>query len=183
MLQTPKPPGAGNAVHVLNRLLRDMISPSLRELGFKGSGRRFALHAHGSDDHALLGIQANRYNDWSLARFTLNVSFYTEEEWAGVQAERLAMGMPAPSTPSPNEEYFCGWSARVGYLYEPAHDHWWAVRDEAGADVVAADVIHVVDAFVKPQLTARLMGEEPPPTFSQSQVRCTWADCPGSMPA
>jgi hypothetical protein len=65
-------------------------------------------------------------------------------------------------------------------LYEPGHDHWWGVRDEADAELVAADVLHVVTTYVLPHLTARLAHQDPPPTFNDSDhpdVRCEWAYC------
>jgi hypothetical protein len=80
----------------------------------------------------------------------------------------------------PGSEYFCGWSSRVGYLYEPGHDHWWGVRSEADAEFVAPDVIDVVRRRVLPQLTARLAHQDPPPEFYDSDhpdVRCHGAHC------
>jgi hypothetical protein len=161
-------------------MLRDLVAPGLRELGFTGSGKRFALRpATENGDFGLLGIRGWPYNDATLARFTLNVAFYTAEEWALAQATAEHNGL-ARTVPSPNEQYFCGWTTRVGYLYEPGHDHWWGVRDEADAQLVAADVIRVVRTYVVPQLTARLNRQNPPSEYSdghQSERRCEWPYC------
>jgi len=138
-------------------MLRDKVGPGLRGLGFAGSGNAFALRTDGfSRDHALLGVRSWRYNDAALTRFTLNVSFYGAEDWDTAQATAKRLGLRPQAKPSPNEEYFCGWSERIGFLYEPGHDHWWAVQNAADAQLVAADVIHVVKTYALPQLTARL---------------------------
>jgi hypothetical protein len=161
-------------------MLRDKVAPALRALGFSGSGNDFELRPGSSQDHALLGVQRWRYNDAALARFTLNVAFYTAEDWDHAQATARQNGWTLQVKPSPNEEYFCGWSERIGYLYEPGHDHWWGVRDETDAELVSADVIHVVETYVLPQLTARFARQDPPPDFYDSDhpdMRCEWAYC------
>jgi hypothetical protein len=182
MLRTPRSPRdeSASAVRVFRTMLRDTVAPALRELGFTGSGSSFALPPNPDGDYALLGIQGDRYNDASLARFTLDLAFYTAAEWTGIQADAAQQGRKSQSKPSLNQQYFCGWQQRVGYLYQPAHDHWWAVRDEAEAQLVAADVIRVVGTYAVPQLWARLAHEDPPPTFSDGTRRgdpCPWPHC------
>ena len=160
-------------------MLRDRVAPGLRDLGFTGSGKSFTFRAdRNSADHALLGVQGWRYNDAAVARFTLNAYFYSAEDWSRAQESTRRRGMTPKAKPSPNVEYFCGWKDRIGYLSEPGHDHWWAVRDDAEAELVAADVIHQVKAYAVPQLAARLDRRQPPPTFSDgSDGPCKWPLC------
>jgi hypothetical protein len=165
-------------------MLRDTVAPALREMGFAGSGKRFAFRPGvPTGDFALLGVQGWKYNDASLAMFTLNLMFLTAEDWALAQAQAAQWGLMPDAKPSPNTTYFVGWEERVGYLSRPGHDHWWAVTNEADAEVVAADVIRRVRTFVVPQLTARLARTAPPPTFGDNDhpnERCKWPHCLGS---
>src|SRR5687767_2928330 len=95
-------------------MLRDLVGPELRLLGFKGSGRLFSM-----DDHrcwSRLGFQASRYNSLSEVRFTVNLCVVDRERWLAARAQ-------APHLPAvPVVGHYYGrharldWQARIGEL-------------------------------------------------------------------
>lgn len=161
--------------------LKERIAPGLRAQGLIGSRQHFHLpNAHG--DLALLGFQRWRYNDAELARVTANVAFYGAEEWSEARTKEPWL----PALPSPNEEYFVGWHERVGFLLPYPHDHWWSVtsaRDDAA--LLASDVLAVVEAYVLPQLQARIDGQIPPEPVEpivSTESHCPWPYCEDTAP-
>lgn len=166
-----------DAKELLKLTVRDLVAPELRSLGFKGSGFKFRLPSD-NGDHALLGFQSWPYNRPDLARFTANASFYGAAEWHAARDENPAL----PETPLPSMNYLVGWEERVGYLLRPyPHDHWWAVRQDAEeAELVARDVVAVIQGDVLPQLLARLDGNEPADIAKvvvRTSSECPWPCC------
>lgn len=165
-----------DARKALADVLRQQIAPRLRALGFVGSGRTFRLpnpEAH----FALLGFQRCRYSDPELARVTANVSFYRAEEWREARTRQPSL----PATPGANTVYSVGWHERVGYLLPFPHDHWWPVTSaHEDAALVASDVLAVVEAYVLPQLLARIEKQVPPTPVEPvvfTTSHCPWPYC------
>jgi hypothetical protein len=60
-----------SAQETFRNLMKTLIAPGLRALGFKGSGQNYQLP---SDDHwAMLGFQKSVSSDSETIRFTINV--------------------------------------------------------------------------------------------------------------
>lgn len=130
-------------------MMRGVVVPELRRLGFVGSGRNFTLPA--PDHYATLSFQQSRGNVWTLARFTANLSVISHEEWSEWSAAQVGATEPA-DRPRPGWSYAVGWSERLGMVSQHDHDYWWSVwagfpTDDVAADLVAAIRDHAVPAM------------------------------------
>lgn len=105
---TTVPPGSETAQETFARFVRDHLAPSLRSLGFKGSGSRYKLD-HG-EHRGYLTLLKSRHNT------TRAVVEFTVELWVADAATGQAY-----------------WSARLPHVM-PEHAHFWW-RLPAGADV------------------------------------------------
>jgi uncharacterized protein DUF4304 len=66
-------------------MLKTLIAPGLRAVGFKGSGQNYRLP---SDDYwAMLGFQKSTSSDAGHVRFTGNVVVVSRSGWDTVRAE------------------------------------------------------------------------------------------------
>jgi Domain of unknown function (DUF4304) len=131
-------------------MIDTVISPRLRELGFKGSGGRYEL---GSTSHwALLGFQKSAYSDRQTVRFTVNLTAVERDVWARGAEEHPYWGK-RPSAGViygamvPNE--------RIGRA-AGREDTWWDVR--AGEDSVATarEVLADIEQFALPWLRSHM---------------------------
>jgi hypothetical protein len=73
-----------------DQMMRDQIGPALREMGFKGTRRKFSYRS-GSHSGSVQWQKDGRFARAQLLPFTANVSY-----WCG--ADRIGMLMPAPAT-------------------------------------------------------------------------------------
>jgi hypothetical protein len=85
---------AVTAQDVYAALIKDDISPAMREQGLVGSSGRYALK---SDSHwALVGFQKSWYSDRAEVQFTVNLLTVRRDDWESLIAERP---YSAPSRP------------------------------------------------------------------------------------
>src|SRR3954454_17974031 len=104
-------------------MLRDVVAPSLRGLGFKGSGSKFVFPS-AVGDFAGLGFQKDWWNTPQVCRFTVNVAFISGTQW---QQARDA-GLLLPDGPNLADASTVGhhvkiWAPRIGKFLDPPHDH------------------------------------------------------------
>lgn len=135
-------------------MLREDIAPALRELGFKGSGKRFTLPS--AVYFAAIGIQSSVASTGDRVKFTLNLSVVPKETW---NLARAADGS-LPATPSPNVAYersASQWWERIGILAYGS-DQWWELDCRLGnqRDRVAKGIIAAVHDFGLPALRAQM---------------------------
>jgi hypothetical protein len=124
------------AQHLYDDMVKRLISPGLRQLGFTGSGGRYSLRADGC--WSLLGLQKSVYSDGHEVRFTANLMVANKETWAGLRAEKPYL----PERPAPGTLYGDQIAQkRIGSLLPAVEDTWWRVYDGVDLDAVANDVI------------------------------------------
>ena len=133
-------------------MMREQVAPRLRTLGFKGSGQHFAL---ASDTHwALLGFQRSAWGDSKEGRFTINLTVVSKDAWEASRADRPHRGA------SPAHNAFEGvpaWEERIGMLVDQT-DLWWWVRAGEPTQVVAAEVVEVVEDYALPEMRRQITG-------------------------
>lgn len=128
-------------------MLKEHLSPALRDLGFQGSGGNYRL----ASDTAwmLLGFQKSVESDASQVHFTVNASVIPKRVWD----EMRKPGWPE----RPNASRFYGtWATqqRVGPLRGDGQgDKWWHVRADQPTDAVVADVLADIRGYVVPWMT------------------------------
>lgn len=145
----------GRAAQTFTGFLREDIAPRLRELGFKGSGRRFSLP---DDDHyAVVSFNTRRTGFDDRVQFTLSVSIVEKARW-----ERARQASPSlPTRPSAVATYGLDddvWWRPVGTIVG-GHERWWTL-DAAGTrrGFLAREVLGAIQDAVLPTLRRRLAG-------------------------
>lgn len=135
--------------------MRDHLGPGLRTLGFRGSGRAFAIP---DDAHWIqIGIQRSVHSDAARIEFTINLQVFERRVW-----DQLRTKLPyLPARPSPNTRYGPSvWQQRIGLLMPPGDDHWWELTPRTdlanlGSEVIDAVLFHVMPAIQR-QISAGL---------------------------
>ena len=148
-------PRVGRASQTFTCFLREDIAPRLRELGFKGSGKRFSLPDN--DHYAVVSFHTRRTGFPDRVRFTLNVSIVEKATW-----ERAREATPAlPAQPSAAASYGLDdgmWWCPVGTIVG-GHERWWTLdADGARRDFLAREVLGAIEDAVLPTLRERLIG-------------------------
>lgn len=133
-----------------NSVLRDVVAPALREMGFKGSGKLYRL-----DDEkcwARLGFQSSVSNSAERVKFTVNLLVSDKDAWTRSRDERPYL----PEVPSPNVSYGQPvWWERIGALMPSGRDQWWTITNPRVASNVALEVVAAVRDFALPALIAQ----------------------------
>jgi Domain of unknown function (DUF4304) len=92
-------PAVATAQDTYAEMLKTLVAPGLRAIGFKGSGQNYRLP---SDDYwAMLGFQKSTSSDAAHVRFTANVLVVSRSAWDAVRAE-------SPHLPEPNGDDLLG---------------------------------------------------------------------------
>jgi hypothetical protein len=139
------------AQETYSEMLKTLIAPRLRELGFKGSGQNYRMP---SGDHwAMLGFQKSTSSEASHVRFTVNVLVVSRSGWDAVRSE-------SPHLPErPTATTYWGtfvWQKRVGDLLPGGEDLWWEVDAGADATELADAVVWAVRDYVLPAMLRQM---------------------------
>jgi hypothetical protein len=128
-------------------LIKTLVAPGLRALGFNGSGQNYQLP---SDDHwAMLGFQKSTSSSANRVRFTVNVLVVSRRTWEAARAETSYL----PERPTANT--FWGtfvWQHRIGELLPGIGDVWWDVEADVDAAELADAVLWAVRDYVVPAM-------------------------------
>lgn len=140
------------AQEVFDEMLRLGIRPSLREIGFQGSGSTFVWPS--KNDIAQLGVQKSAFSDRNSLKFTINVTVANRAAWDRSRIERPSR----PKVPAPNTAYGGDliWQRRIGKLLPAGEDHWWWLSAESDWTGVANEVVDAVSQHVLPELLRHL---------------------------
>jgi hypothetical protein len=118
-------------------MLRDLITPALRELGMGGPGGGYR---GASGDYAgFLGFQKSRYNTKDEVEFTINLG--------------------AAYTPT-GDGY---WDDRIGAVMPARRDTWWTLRTGQPIEPVAAAALAAIRSYGWPAIQAALDSPGFPP--------------------
>jgi len=132
-------------------LLKSLIAPRLRALGFKGSGQNYTL---ASDDHwAMLGFQKSTSSDRGRVRFTANVLVVSRTGWDEARAAQ-------PHLPKrPTATTYWGtfvWQERIGALLPGGQDQWWEFNASSDATKLADAIESAVRDYVLPAMRRQM---------------------------
>jgi Domain of unknown function (DUF4304) len=85
------------AQETFRTMMKELVGPGLREMGFKGSGQNFSLPS--PDYWALLAFQRSAWSDSTALHFTINVLVVERQLWEQMKGERsYVKGNPTAST-------------------------------------------------------------------------------------
>jgi hypothetical protein len=139
------------AQETYNELLKTLIAPGLRAIGFKGSVRTTGCL---SDDHwAMLGFQKSTSSDATHVRFTANLLVVSRSAWDAARAE-------SPHLPErPTATTYWGtyvWQKRIGELQPGGEDMWWDVEAGDDAAELADAIVWAVRDYVVPAMRRQM---------------------------
>lgn len=145
---------ADPATDVYARLIRDVISPQVRLLGFQGSAGKYRLKEAG-DDHALLFFQKGFDNNaWEMT-FTINLTYITADAWVQASRKYGFTGRPTGRGIEPAD----GWFERIGMLEDPPTDRWWTLRTQDDVPQVTKHVLRWLRDEALPELRRQVSGD------------------------
>lgn len=133
---------AETAQDTWDRLVRQHLRPTLRKMGWRGSGNRWEI----PDEHSfgLLGLQKSRRSSREEISFTINLSVVSKESW---EAWRSLRGEGERALPHPGIAYArSDWSSRIGRLLPDARDTWWSVTPETDVAILGEELLcHIAE--------------------------------------
>jgi hypothetical protein len=129
-------PGSETAQETFNHFLKEDLAPSLRSLGFKGSGAHYRLDR--GDYQGTLGFQKDRHSTRAVVGFTINVS-------AGHRPTKRGY-----------------WGGRIGHLMPEFANLWWRVPHGADTHELLIDVVASIRDYALVALEAVLHDPEFP---------------------
>jgi hypothetical protein len=137
-------------------LVKESLSPALRELGFRGSGGRYSLPC--AHCWAQLGFQKSSYSGAKEVQFTAKLQVANTSAWEHGRSERPYL----PERPAPGTIYGGDVAAyaRIGDLTPDASDKWWRIHGDIDAAAVVADVIHDVREYAMPWLVEQMRARD-----------------------
>jgi hypothetical protein len=134
-------------------MVKNLLSPELRAMGFKGSGGRYSLPSE--ECWALLGFQKSTYSDAVKLQFTVNLAVVTRSDWAALRASE-PFHPEKPSAQLGTSK--AGHNVRIGQLYsdEPG-DWWWSMRSDADSAEVASSVLDGIREYGLPWMRSLMV--------------------------
>jgi hypothetical protein len=138
------------AVDAFDEMVKNVIRPRLREMGFRGSGTTFTWPSE--ETIAQIGMQKSQFGDRNHVKFTLNVTVANAAEW-----ERQREAKPhLPKRPAPNTLYGSFiWQRRVGKLMPRGEDRWWLLDGDSDVRALGEEVVQTIATYVLPALRER----------------------------
>jgi Domain of unknown function (DUF4304) len=139
------------AQEAFTMMVKEQIAPSLRELGFKGSGQRFVLP---SEKHwAQIGLQKFTRSNRDFVDFTANVTVVPRDVWEAERAEAPHL----PKQPAPNIFYGTyAWQKRIGDLVPEREEKIWRVSPDRPTEHVAEEFVAAIRDYALPAMRKRM---------------------------
>ena len=128
--------------NAIENVIRGDLAGRLKDAGYRRAARTF--FAEFSDHTCVVNVQADKWNQGSSGRFTINLGVYFPE--LAQLMETLPLSGVYP------KEHECNVQERLGSLMHDGRDVWWEI--DAGTDVakLAGEVGNAWAAFGKPWL-------------------------------
>ena len=141
-----------SAQEAFRAMLKEHVAPSLRALGFKGSGQNYQLP---SDTHwALVGFQKSEFSDSETITFTINLQVIRRSDWDEARRESPWMGERPTATTTWGLSL--AWSKRIGQLTPSGEDLWWTFRAGTDTTQLAGAVLWAIEDFALPAIREQL---------------------------
>jgi hypothetical protein len=132
-------------------MLKTLVAPGLRAIGFKGSSQNYRLPSN--DYWAMLGFQKSTSSDATQVRFTANVLVVPRSAWDAVRTEK-------PHLPErPTATTYWGtyvWQKRIGELLPGGEEMWWEIEAGADAAELADAIVWAVRDYVVPAMRRQI---------------------------
>jgi len=137
--------GAGEA---FQRLLRDGISPVLKQYGYRRKALTFHLSRHGN--WGVLNFQKSRKSTSEVIYFTLNLGVASAKLLV-FSGSRFAEAAPALED--------CHWRERLGFLLPEHQDKWWTIDANSSVPQLADEFRRHLQGFAVPTIEKYIADE------------------------
>ncbi|MEQ4210174.1 DUF4304 domain-containing protein [Actinopolymorpha sp. B9G3] len=138
---------------IYDAMVKEVLSPSFREMGLKGSGGRYSWASQTC--WALMSLQKSAYSDAVEIQFTVNLLVANKQQWEAARSQRTYL----PERPSAGTIY--GDPAaqeRIGMVQPDRADKWWRIHPEVDLAAVTTDVLNDTREFAIPWLRQQVEG-------------------------
>lgn len=154
----------GEAQERLDRLIKAVWGPVLRELGLKGSGKIWTLPDE--RDWAMLGFQTSSASTGAEAKFTMNLLVVGKAEWDAMRTTAALAAKPSPNTIALHR-----FAERAGQLTH-GRDHWYRLAgDGCNEQQVGTEVGDNLRNIIVPKLRSELVDQSPGPRGGFAPLR------------
>ena len=136
-----RPAGSGGVV-AFGAMLRDHVSPWLRERGFMRSGNRF-VKWHGKNCQVVKFLTDNR-GSGGVSLFTLYLGIFSTRLWY------LDNGYRSP--PKVPDQPQCHWGGLLERFFPRYRDQWFAISSEEQVHQLAQEILKLLEGEVLPLL-------------------------------
>ena len=136
------------AQQALDEVIARAITPALKPLGYRKTGRTFRCTA--ARAVRVVNVQASRSSTAQRVPFAINLGVYYPE--VGALGESLYRVSPGPAGPNAAN---CQMRQRLGSLCTGGDDRWWEVVSGTDLDPVGAAVADALRTHGLPWLEAR----------------------------
>jgi len=117
-------------------MIKDVVSPALREQGLLGSAGRYSIK---SETHwILLAFQKSWYSDSAEVRFTVNLMVVRRDAWEELLRESPHYGKKPSAIITYNDPVR---HVRIGELVDDLEDKWWRIFSGQDMDAVQSDLL------------------------------------------
>jgi Domain of unknown function (DUF4304) len=140
---------------IFRDLVKRLLSPRFRELGFVGSSGRYSLPSETS--WALLGLLGAKWNTQSEVQFTINLLVAGKAIWAEARSSTEWL----PERPAWNVNEYAVFpfqrpevTTRLAHLLPGGEydDRWWTVDSSVDLEALAGEVVSAVSEHGLPWL-------------------------------
>ena len=138
-----------------NAMLKEIIGPRLRELGFRGSS---GVYTRPDPAHFIrIRFQKSVYGSRQHVKFTLNVSAINKAQWNRARQEEDYLPKEPSASRYYGHEY---WQRRIGQLMpSKGSEPWWELTPDTDAAAVGRDVLSAIETYALPAIEAAVRDE------------------------
>lgn len=135
-----KPQSEINLQFEFNDLIKNVISPFLKEMGFRKNGNTFNLKTN--ELTQVVSVQKSKWNDHDKVSFTFNIGFFDE---------KMYLEKSNSETPKFIREYDCQVRFRLGQIIK-GHDYWYELNKTTNKGNLEIEIFNHLNNFLKPIL-------------------------------
>lgn len=133
---------------ILKELLT-ILSPKLKKIGFTKKGNSFYLFFE--KNHGVINFQKSRDSSKEEILFTLNFGVYS-------YVLNQFLSFDKENIDKPDLDNF-HWYSRIGAFISGNSDHWWKVKISDNLNLIASNVLRIIENNLMPELNLRLNDE------------------------
>lgn len=133
-------PKYGHGIDAKSALMKDLVAPGLRKLGFKGSGNNYLY----TDPDYFININFQQTSMWPGSAFYINITVQDRKNWAKEHGDK-------PYRKAYGDKFF----SRINDADKSLPDHW-SIFGDTDIDAVAEMILNTLEHKFLPKLFAKI---------------------------